>query len=145
MPDAPTTTQFLASIGKVCCRGWGLRPGSWQSSYTQLYLAFIISALLHVGGDVMANGGKLARSPGSPWFFFSQAIAITVEDAVIGIAGRAGWRLPTWASRALGYTWTFAWMVYSLGPYISYFRFGAETRMYPFSPVSLAMEYFLKN
>ncbi|KAH9949041.1 membrane bound O-acyl transferase family-domain-containing protein [Amylocystis lapponica] len=124
----------LSAIGKWFCRVLGFRPGSWQSSYTQLYIAFTLSGLLHMGGDVMLGKGTFGESF---WFFFVQALAITFEDAVIGAAKKAGIRFSMPVERALGYAWTFAWGCYSLNVHLSYMlriRLG-EASVLPFSPV----------
>ena len=97
--------QFLASIGIAIARGLGFEPGSRLSSYTQLYTAFILSGLLHMLGDAMIDMRYLGLS--FP-FFLSQAVAITFEDAAIGVARRVGVRgASTYLARAVGYTWVF--------------------------------------
>ncbi|KAH9948646.1 membrane bound O-acyl transferase family-domain-containing protein [Amylocystis lapponica] len=124
----------LSAVGKWSSRVLGFRPGSWQSSYTQLYIAFMLSGFLHMGGDAMLGKGTYGESF---WFFFAQALAITFEDAVIGAAKRAGVRFPVPVERALGYIWTFAWGCYSLNVYQNYMlRIGLGVPgAVPFSPI----------
>jgi hypothetical protein len=98
--------QFVTSIGKSVARGLGFQSGSWRSSYTQVYVAFLVSALLHVTGDA-AVGMQYFGS--SFWFFIAQAVAITAEDAVIGIARRATIKMPASLAHAIGYIWVFIW------------------------------------
>ncbi|KAH9949040.1 membrane bound O-acyl transferase family-domain-containing protein [Amylocystis lapponica] len=132
--------RYVTAIGKWSCRVLGFRPGSWQSSYTQLYIAFTLSGLLHMGGDATLGKGTYGESF---WFFFVQALAITFEDAVIGAAKMAGVRFPVPVERALGYVWTFAWGCYSLNPYLSYMaRVGlGEPNVVPFSPIMTVLGY----
>ncbi|KAH9950043.1 hypothetical protein B0H21DRAFT_687466 [Amylocystis lapponica] len=107
------------------CRALGIVPGSWQSSYTQLYIAFTLFGFLHMGGDAMLGRGTFGES----FWFFSQALAISNEDAVIDVAKRPGVRFPVPVERALGYFWTFAWGCYSLNFYLSYMlRMGLRSR-----------------
>ncbi|KAH9915715.1 uncharacterized protein B0H18DRAFT_1040180 [Fomitopsis serialis] len=46
-------------------------------------------------------------------FFFSQAIAITFEDAVIGIVGRSGVKFPRPLAHMIGYAWAILWLCIS--------------------------------
>jgi len=59
--------------------------GSNRSSYTQLYIAFLLSGLIHFAGDFMFEGRLVYRSFR---FFLLQAAAITFEDFIIYIAKR---------------------------------------------------------
>ncbi|TFY61677.1 hypothetical protein EVJ58_g4372 [Rhodofomes roseus] len=102
--------RLTAGIGKACCRVLGLQPGSWASSYTQLYIGFAISGLLHCGGDLMVNPSLFGSSF---QFFISQAIAITFEDAVIGIIRRTGVKFPRSLAHLIGYSWAIVWLCVS--------------------------------
>ncbi|KIJ59888.1 hypothetical protein HYDPIDRAFT_117987 [Hydnomerulius pinastri MD-312] len=105
-----TMRRWLSNYGKVAARFLGFRPGSQGSSYTQLYVGFILSAFIHTLGDLMISPSLLGTSY---WFFISQAIAITVEDGVIAVARRAGVKESA-LTRAVGYAWVCWWFAYSL-------------------------------
>lgn len=96
-------------MGKACCRLLGLRQGSWASSYTQLYVGFAVSGLMHCGGDIMVSRKLFGAS--FP-FFIAQAAAISLEDAVVGVAKRTGMQAqcPDGLAHALGYVWVFVWL-----------------------------------
>ncbi|KAF8876318.1 membrane bound O-acyl transferase family-domain-containing protein [Infundibulicybe gibba] len=86
-------------------------PGSVGSSYTQLYVSFCLSGLIHIAGDwKMAHNTESAKQIFQ--YFILQAVAITFEDAFFGLAKR--WGFPR-ASRLIGKVWFVAWMVWS-GP-----------------------------
>jgi hypothetical protein len=53
-------------------------------------------------------------------FFLAQAVAITVEDAVIGQARRAGIGKPTSLTPIIGYTWVFIWFSFSMPWYLNW-------------------------
>ena len=53
-----------------------------MSGYTVLFLAFLVSGLIHVAGDMGA--GLPVRQTGSLQFFCTQALGIMAEDAVLG-------------------------------------------------------------
>jgi len=89
--------------------------GSNRSSYTQLYVGFFLSGLLHAFGDFAVEKRVVYRSFN---FFLLQAVVITLEDFVIYIAKR--WLRPggielklgtadeSWAGtvlRVIGYCW----------------------------------------
>ncbi|KAH7908858.1 membrane bound O-acyl transferase family-domain-containing protein, partial [Hygrophoropsis aurantiaca] len=101
----------LSAIAKSAARSLGFKPGSRGSSYVQLYLVFILSGAVHVGGDAKLN----ARHTGFSWpFFVLQAMAITLEDAVIGLARHAGFTDATPLAHLVGYLWVCSWF------YVSY-------------------------
>jgi len=89
-----------------------VQRGSKASSYGKLYMAFLVSGLMHAAGDYGMYHGKR-------WFsltYFSlQAVAITFEDAVIGIADWFAFRtrFPT-LSTYLGYLWVVVWFSVTL-------------------------------
>ncbi|KAG2016396.1 toxin biosynthesis protein [Coprinopsis cinerea AmutBmut pab1-1] len=75
----------------------------------KLYLSFAISALIHYCGDYMLIQSWHGAT-GALIFFFSQAVAITFESAVISAAkSLLGLRRATWWTRAVGYVWVIAW------------------------------------
>lgn len=87
--------------------------GTSLSNYTQVYLAFAISGVLHAFGDFVVAGPSYTGI--SLRFFLSQALAITFEDAVLALARRAGFSdWPTRMARIVGYVWVFVWFSVSL-------------------------------
>ncbi|KAH9915716.1 membrane bound O-acyl transferase family-domain-containing protein [Fomitopsis serialis] len=102
--------RLTAGIGKACCRALGLQPGTRASSYTQLYVGFAVSGLLHCCGDLMVNPSLFGAS--FP-FFFLQAVAITFEDAVVGIVRRSGVKFPLPLAHIIGYAWAISWLCIS--------------------------------
>ena len=102
--------QFLAPLGKAASTAFGFKHGTLGSSYTQLYVAFFLSGIVHTGGDIALSPHSSAASQSlfSMPFFLSQALIITLEDMVIWIAGRLGVKTNTW-TRILGYVWVVAW------------------------------------
>jgi len=93
--------------------------GSNRSSYTQLYVGFFLSGLLHAFGDFAVEKRVVYRSLK---FFFLQAAVITFEDFVIyiakswlrqgGVKLKLGTADESWAGavlRAIGYCWVTIW------------------------------------
>ncbi|PCH41661.1 hypothetical protein WOLCODRAFT_101014 [Wolfiporia cocos MD-104 SS10] len=105
-----TMRRHTATLGKRVCRVIGLQPGSWASSYTQLYIGFAVSGLVHCGGDLMVQPSAYGSSFK---FFIAQAVAISLEDAVIALARRSGVRYSHMMSHFLGYIWVFTWLCIS--------------------------------
>ena len=92
----------------------GLQKGSFGSKYTQLFIGFFLSTLIHGTGAFFA----CREDTGEARFFMTQPLAILIEDVVIdaatwiGIKGnRFGWKI-------LGYLWVFSWLSYSLRMYV---------------------------
>ena len=98
--------------------------GSNRSSFTQLYLAFFLSALIHFSGEFMFERRLVYHSFK---FFFFQALAITLEDLVISAAKsllrRSGIKLEpgkadeSWAEvvlRIVGYCWVVLWFCWTI-------------------------------
>jgi len=102
--------RFLVPLGQATSSALGFKPGSRGSSYTQLYVAFFLSGLIHTGGDIVlaSSTSTASRSFFSMPFFLSQAFIITFEDMVIWIAGRLEVKDNVW-TRILGYVWVAAW------------------------------------
>jgi hypothetical protein len=89
-----------------------VQRGSKVSSYGKLYIAFLLSALMHAAGDYgMYHGERWF----SHTYFPLQAIGITLEDAVIGVADWFAFRtrFPT-LSIYLGYFWVAVWFSLTL-------------------------------
>ncbi|KAJ6533175.1 membrane bound O-acyl transferase family-domain-containing protein [Mycena capillaripes] len=103
--------RFLSSHGKhLAHRVLKLSPGSNASAYVQLYTAFAISGLIHYATETMAfrHWGSGAQT-----FFMLQACAITLEDFIVFVAKKAGFRKGL-RIRVLGYAWTWAWLALTL-------------------------------
>ena len=77
---------MLAGLGRLIANKLVKFPrGTNLSSYTQLYVAFSLSGLLHFSGDFVYEKRIVSRSFK---FFLLQAVAITFEDLVIYITKR---------------------------------------------------------
>ena len=113
-------------------RNLNFEPGSRLSSYTQLYVGFAVSGLAHMLGDAMVGMQYLGTS--FP-FFLAQAVAITVEDAVIGLARRAGIAPPSYLTRVVGYAWVFIWFSIS-APWLLNWQIAAGLGLSEAMPVS---------
>ena len=116
---------MVAGFGRLVANKFLNFPrGTNRSSYTQLYIAFFISGLLHFAGDFMLEK-RLAYH--SFKFFILQAVAITFEDFVIyiakhllrlgGIQLKPGRVDENWAEavvRVMGYCWVILWFCLTL-------------------------------
>lgn len=107
--------QFVVPFGKGLASFLGFKPGTNGSSYTQLYTAFIITAITHIGGDALINPSRLGIS--CPFFIY-QALAITFEDVVIAAARRAGVEETKW-TRVMGYVWVAIWFSVTTPQWVS--------------------------
>jgi hypothetical protein len=118
--DVDPILKLVSQPALRIARALGLRKGSLASRYTQLYISFGISCLVHQ--YQMFNVTR--RGMGEFIFFMSQPIAISVEDLVQWV-----WRLyikktPTdrrWGtlfSTSVGYCWVFLWFSFSLPIYV---------------------------
>ena len=98
--------------------------GTNRSSYTQLYLAFFLSGIIHFAGDFMHERRLVYHSFK---FFILQAVAITFEDLVIytakrlrqwgGIGLKPGKADESWgesAVKVIGYCWVGLWFCLAL-------------------------------
>ena len=111
---------MVAGLGKLVANKFLKFPrGTNRSSYTQLYVAFFLSGLLHFSGDYIFEKRIVYRSFK---FFLLQAVAITLEDFVIYVAKRLfrqrgielkpGKADESWAEavvRVIGYCWVTLW------------------------------------
>ncbi|PCH43447.1 hypothetical protein WOLCODRAFT_75865 [Wolfiporia cocos MD-104 SS10] len=102
-----TLRRHTATLGKRISRLIRLQPGSRASSYTQLYIGFTVSGLVHCGGDLMVQPSAFGSSFS---FYIAQAVAISLEDAVIALARSSGICYSHRMSRFLGYIWVFTWL-----------------------------------
>lgn len=111
---------MLAGLGRLVANKMLKFPnGTNRSSYTQLYIAFFLSAAIHFVGDSMFRK-RVAYY--SFKFMLLQAVAITFEDLAIYIAKRflpqkgieinPGRADESWAGavvRVMGYCWVTLW------------------------------------
>ena len=110
---------MFAGLGRLVANKFLRFPrGTNLSSYTQLYVAFFLSAILHFAGDVAFEKRIVSRSFK---FFLLQAVAITFEDLVIYTAKRLLPRVgkvdKPWtmvAVRVTGYCWVTLWLCLTL-------------------------------
>ena len=116
---------MIVGLGKLVANKFLKFPrGTNRSSYTQLYIAFFLSALIHFSGDFMFEKRLVHRSFK---FFLLQAVAITVEDFVIysakrllhwrGIELKLGKADESWAEavlRVIGYCWVTLWFCFTV-------------------------------
>jgi len=116
---------MLAWFGRLVANKFLKFPrGTNLSSYTQLYVAFFLSGLLHSSGDFVFEKRVVSRSFK---FFFLQAIAITFEDLVIYITksflrrsgtgrkqGKADESRTGVVVRVIGYCWVTLWLCFTL-------------------------------
>jgi len=116
---------MFTGLGRLVANNFLRFPrGTDQSSYTQLYLAFLLSGLLHFAGDFMFERRIVYRSFK---FCLLQAIVITFEDLIIHIAtrllcrrgtelkpGRTKERWVETVMRVIGYCWVTLWFCLTL-------------------------------
>lgn len=93
---------------------FGLDHGTTLSAYTQAFIAFLVSALIHIGGDLSVHAG-LTRSGPTLRFFLLQPLAIAGEDMIIRIfqqhhINRVGF--------IIGYIWVFMWFSWCIPPWL---------------------------
>lgn len=104
---------MLSGMGKfVAYEVLHLKSGTNLSSYTQLFLGFLISGTIHSAGDYL-NVGYLPTF--ALKFFLLQAVVIVLEDFFLWCTKYVRAHLPWWINRAFGYCWVVVWMCWS-GP-----------------------------
>ena len=111
---------MLSGVGKLVANDILKFPrGTNLSAYTQLYVSFLLSGIIHFGGDYLAERRVVLRSIK---YFLLQAVAITFEDIVIHVAKRSllvvgikltpekldGTRVGT-VVKVIGYCWVILW------------------------------------
>lgn len=96
--------RAFESLNTLVLNTLGIRRGTTLSKYNQIYFAFLFSALLHHSGSL--NIPYVSSVPYQFLFFIVQPVCITMEDTVIALGRRYGFR-DTGLTRALGYVWTF--------------------------------------
>lgn len=113
---------MFTSYTDVFADSFGIRRGTNLSSYTKLYLAFLISGCFHALGQLHlprpSDVTSRECSIGFLLFFLWQAVAITVEDITIwamhrNSASESKGRVPKYYS-IVGYVWVFLSMWWSL-------------------------------
>ncbi|KGO39348.1 hypothetical protein PEX1_070080 [Penicillium expansum] len=139
-----STSNFLAR--DVLC----LPRSSFVERYTNVFVVFFLSGLIHVVLDSLRN-----VSPWNPWtmsFFLSFVVAYMIEDGV-----QAFWKrtqgsqnnisLPAWWHKALGYCWVVAWLGVTSPWYFRSAMLKPEEQMVlvPFSVTGLINLSLLKN
>jgi len=86
-------------------------PKGTFATYFKLFTAFFFSGLVHAVGDYMLFQNFSEGT--SIQFFLLQATVITLEDAVIALASRLGYRESN-AFKLIGFAWVFAWFTFSM-------------------------------
>jgi hypothetical protein len=80
-----------------------LRKGSFASKYVQLFITFANSAMVHGGGSMLI--ARSLEDDGAFRFFMAQAAIIFVEDHLIALGKRLGFK-DALGWRVLGFLWT---------------------------------------
>ncbi|KAH7370497.1 hypothetical protein BKA65DRAFT_545209 [Rhexocercosporidium sp. MPI-PUGE-AT-0058] len=83
-----------------------IRKGTLTSRYSQIYLAFIASGLLHHLGALNLPSSSSRNNWKQLAYFFMQPVAITVEDIIIHFGHKAGIK-KSWKTKRVGAIWTF--------------------------------------
>lgn len=110
---AEANSSFITS--KILC----VNPQRYRlfSRCIRLFLAFFISALVHIPGNVALGVNIFAT--GAPRFFLMQAVGIVIEDAFFYMYRHLKLHTPRKMSSGglvfLGYLWTLAWLTWT-GP-----------------------------
>ncbi|KAF9024661.1 hypothetical protein BDZ89DRAFT_115711 [Hymenopellis radicata] len=103
---------FVSAHGKFLARRvLNLQPGTNFSSYVQLYVAFVLSGIMHWVAEYTA-GMEWTKST-SVAFFVMQATGIAFEDGVIAAARKLAVGKPR-CIHVLGYSWVLAWFYLTL-------------------------------
>lgn len=103
---------MISGIGKKIANDlFKFTRGSNLSAYTQLYIGFLLSGLIHLSSDYMVRR-RLTSS--TVRFFMLQAVAITLEDLFLwytkALRSNPG---VGWLNRIVGYCWVIWWMTWS--------------------------------
>lgn len=140
---------MLSQYTEAFCAFFGIAKGTNASSYTKLWLAFLISGTFHSLSSLQmphpANLSAGERSLGFFWFFLWNVSAITLEDFIQWCARQffrrevlGGER--SWARTIIGYIWVTIAMWQGLpfvGDMCLRLRVGAESPI----PFSLSKPY----
>ena len=113
----------------------------------KLYTAFLVSGLLHYGGDAFLLQNPNAT--GAIQFFLLQATAITFETGALALTRKAGLFGPgsnlayLMGFRLLGYLWVVVWLAFSLPVWIDpLFRYGFTDSIPTFSLIEWMFRRF---
>ena len=114
--------QMFTSYGQALVRILRIPRGTNLSSYTQLYVSFVISGLFHALMTYNLPGTNSLPFEYSFMlafkFFVMQAMAIQFEDTVLAICRRVR-KTPASENqifgRVFGYLWVISWFWFSLG------------------------------
>ena len=141
--------QLLTGLASVLAHGIVKLPkGGLSTRYAKIFLAFLISGLLHTAADV-AGGMPLVDS-GTIRFFCTQALGIAVEDGVVAtyqafwvyFTGKRTNVCPLWA-QTIGYCWVVMYLFWStpawVYPLVVRSQASSEERLLPFSIVEKFM------
>ncbi|KAJ3510094.1 hypothetical protein NMY22_g16079 [Coprinellus aureogranulatus] len=97
--------QFVTAHSTAIAGALRIPQGRFRT-YFSLFVAFVISGIIHQLGDYMV----IQDWGGNSFLFFTlQACAITFEDAVRGLAKKVGVRIRPRFARAVGHVWVLAW------------------------------------
>lgn len=132
---------MLSSIGKhVANKTFGFSRGTNLSAYTQLYIGFALSGLVHAGGDYMVARRLSLTKPSIRWFLL-QAVGITLEDFFMWCTKsiRPNSR---WLNRAIGTIWVTLWFAWTTPAYTDNMSMGGYgVGGAPCKPISDAVHY----
>jgi cellulose synthase/poly-beta-1,6-N-acetylglucosamine synthase-like glycosyltransferase len=96
--------RHTSSLGTYVARDiLELRKGTFQSKYVQLFVGFIVSAIIHAGVAMLCS--KSLNDDASLYFFTVQAVVIMFEDHVIALGRYLSLQeSPFW--HMIGFLWT---------------------------------------
>ena len=91
----------------------GLPRSSLVERYTNVFIVFFFSGLIHVVLDSLRNVSLW--EPGTMSFFLSFVFGYIIEDGVQALwkrtrGSRNNINLPTWWQKTLGYCWVLTWL-----------------------------------
>ena len=106
-----TLSQILLRHTTALTNMLGIRS-KWAQSVITLYVAFLVSGLIHLVGDYALLRDWHARN--SIHFFMLQALAISFESTVFRVLRLVGVTIPPFISRLVGYVWVLCWFTLTL-------------------------------
>lgn len=130
--------RLLTVHAKFVVKVLHIKNGTSLSWHVQLFVVFTLSALLHLVGEYRIFNNW--TSGGAMSFFVIQAVGITIEDMIIALASKIGFRKTTSLSKLVGYVWVCGWLTWTIvwwiGP-LTKARFGT-----PDDKQSVILEFF---
>ncbi|KAF2265215.1 hypothetical protein CC78DRAFT_462229 [Lojkania enalia] len=127
-----TLRRPLLAFTQAFVSGIGVKRGTPTSSYIQLWLAFLISGIIHAQSLLMMPCPVQVsiewQIRGVMSFFLFQAAAITIEDFFQWFAQKLGYK-PGWITKIIGYCWVASTLWFSLpfiGDVLLHMRFGKD-------------------